>query len=190
MKLIKFYRIAILGIFSLFLFSSCSNEFDTETYENSSLISVKLQAAQSTFSEVNIDIQDVQFRVLEDENDPNAWLSLNTINEGVHDLTEATSNQMVVLVDFDEVPSKFIYSIRLVLGDQNSAEKNGVTYDLDMSPNCENESVNVVEKQLIANKLYDFVIELDIDSSIQLTNEGQAELDPKMNTLLRLFNLF
>lgn len=190
MNLIKSYKIALSGILFLFLLSSCSNEIDSVTFENSSLVSVKLQAAQSAFSKVNIDIQEVQFRVMEDENDPNAWITLNTINTGVHDITQLSNNDMVVLVDFDEVPTKYIYNIRLILGDQNSAEINGITYDLDMSPNSNNASANIVEKQLIANKLYEFVVELDVDESIQVSTEGQAELNPKMNTLLRLFNLF
>lgn len=190
MKLITSNKIAILGFLAFILMNSCSDESETEIFENSSLVSVRLQAVQSTFSQVNIDIQEVQFRVLEDENDPNAWKSLNTINSGIHDLTQFANNNTVVLVDYDEVPSEYIYSIRLILGDQNSAVKNGITYELDMSPDCEYESVNMVEKQLISNKLYDFIVEIDIDNSIQLTNEGQAELDPKMNTLLRLFNLF
>lgn len=190
MKRFKSYRTALLGVLTLFLLSSCSKEIEGKNFENSALVSVKLQAAQSAFSKVNVDIQEVQFRLLEDENDPNAWISLNMSNSGIIDITQFSNNQVAVLVDFDEVPSKFIYNIRLVFGDENSAIKNGITYDLDMSLNSEYTSVNVVDKQLLTNKLYEFIVELDVDGSIQMTNDGQAELDPKMNTLMRLFNLF
>lgn len=190
MKRFKSYKSVVLGILTLFIFSSCSKEIEGKMFENSSLVNVKIQAAQSVFSKVNVDIQEVQFRVKEDENDPNAWISLNMSNSGVFDITQFTSNQVAILVDFDEVPSEFIYNIRLVYGDQNSAVKNGITYDLDMSPNSDYTSVNIVEKQLRSNKLYEFVVELDVDRSIHMTSEGEAELDPKTNTLLRLFNLF
>ncbi|MEH6536973.1 MAG: DUF4382 domain-containing protein [Psychroserpens sp.] len=183
-------KTAIYSLLFLFLVTSCSKEYDTETFENSSLVTVKLQGTQSVFSKVNIDVLEVQFRVLEDKNDPNAWMTLNTINTGIHDLTNITDSQIVTLVDFDEVPSEFIYSIKLVLGDQNSAIKNSVEYVLDMAPEHENGPVNIVEKQLKANSLYEFVIEFNLDDSIELTSEGNAELNPKMNTLLRRFELF
>ncbi len=190
MKFLKSYKTAFYSLILILFFTSCSDEFDTETYENSALVSVKLQAAPSTFSNVNIDIQDVQFRILEDENNPNAWVSLNAVNTGVHDITQFSSGQIVVLVNFDEVPSKFVHNIRLVYGEENSVVKDGILYDLEMSPTSEHNSVNVVEKQLVSNKLYEFVIEFDVDNSIEVNSQGEAELHPKMNTMLRLFNLF
>ncbi|WP_204344682.1 DUF4382 domain-containing protein [Psychroserpens algicola] len=190
MKYFKNHYATIYSIILLLFMTSCSKEYDTETYDNSSLVTIKLQGTESIYSKVNIEIIDVQFRVLEDENDPNAWISLNTVNIGIHNLTDITDNQVVTLVDFEEVPSEFVYNIKLVLGDHNTVVKNGVEYELDMSPESENTSVNIVEKQLISNKLYDFVIEFNLDESIEMSSEGNANLKPKMNTLMRLFNLF
>nr|WP_321234758.1 DUF4382 domain-containing protein [uncultured Psychroserpens sp.] len=190
MKYLHAYKTALFSVLFLFLITSCTKEYDTETYENTSLVSVKLQGTQSTFSRVNIEILDVQFRVLDDENDPNAWISLNTINTGIHDLSDITENQVVTLVDFEEVPSEFIYNIKLVLGDHNTVVKNGIEYELNLAPEYENASVNIVEKQLVANRLYDFVIEFNLDDSIEMSTEGNANLNPKMNTLMRLFNIF
>jgi len=190
MKFLSNYKVILSSVLFLFLLSSCSNELETETYENSSLVTVKVQGTQSTLSKANIEILDVQFRVEEDETDPNAWISLNPVNIGIHDFTKITNDQVVTFVDFEEVPSKYIYSIRLVLGDHNTVVKNGVEYDLNMDSEYENASVNSVEKQLIANNLYDFVIELDVDESIKISSEGQADFNPKMNTMMRLFSLF
>lgn len=190
MKVFHSYKITILSLCSFFVLSSCSKEIESQLFENSSLVNVKLQAAESTFTKVNVDIQEVQFQVLEDGNDPEAWISLNMLNSGTVEMTPYDSNQIAVLVDFDEVPSEYIYSIRLVYGHQNSAVKNGITYNLDMSPNSDYDSINLVGKQLVTNKLYEFLVELDVDRSISVTNTGEAELDPKTNTVLRLFNLF
>lgn len=190
MNFLKPYKTAIYSVLFLFLLSSCSNEFETETFENSSLISVKLQGTPSQLSRANIEVLDVQIRVLEDETDPNAWVSLNTINTGIHDLTDITNNEVVTLVDFEEVPTGFVYNIKLVLGDQNSVVKNGIEYLLDMAPEHENASINIIEKQLNANKLYEFIIEFDVDRSVEFLSEGTANLNPKMSTLLRRFELF
>lgn len=183
------HKSVIYSVLFLFLFCSCSQELDTETFDDKSLVTVKLQGTPSQLSRVNIEILDVQIRVLEDETNPNAWLSLTTMNTGIHDLTLLTNYEALTLVEFEEIPTGFIYNIKLVLGDQNSAVNNAIEYELIISPEQGHESINIVEKQLHANKLYDFLIEFDVDGSVELTTEG-ATLHPKMNTLLRRYELF
>jgi len=185
----NFKNLAII-VLSLFLMTSCSNELETETFENSTLVTVKLQGTPSTLSKANLEVVDIQLRVLEDESNPNAWVSLNTVNTGIHDLTKITDNTVVTLVDFEEIPSEFIYNIKLVLGDNNTMVKNGLEYVLDMAPEYNNASVNIVGKQLMSNKIYDFVLVFDVDGSIEMSSEGNANLNPKMSTEMRLFNLF
>ena len=94
------------------------------------------------------------------------------------------------MVDFEQVPAEFIYNIKLVLGDENSLIKNGVEYVVDIESEHDNASVNILEKQLVENKLYEFTIELDIDESVLFNSENEAKLNPKTNTLMRLYNLF
>ncbi|MEM5566506.1 DUF4382 domain-containing protein [Psychroserpens sp. AS72] len=190
MKTSRNIKILIIGLLTLFLMTSCASELETETFENSSLITVKLQGTPSTYSRANFEIIDVQIRVLEDESDPNAWVSLNTVNTGIHDLTKITDNTVVTLVDFEEIPSEFIYNIKLVFGDYNTVVENGLEYVLDIAPEYDNASVNIVGKQLISNKVYDFVLVFDTDNSIEMSSEGNANLNPKMSTEMRLFNLF
>ncbi|WP_299223097.1 DUF4382 domain-containing protein [uncultured Psychroserpens sp.] len=189
MKYFQFAKAVLFSLMFLFFLSSCSKEEATTQFENS-LVSVKLVGTETPLNKVNIEILDVQFRIMEDESDPNAWVSLNAMNTGVHDLTNFTTDQVVTLVDFEQVPSEFIYSIKLVLGDNNSVVKTGIEYDLIMAPEYEGASVNIVEKQLVANKLYDFTIEVDLDESIVFSSDTKADFQPKMNTLMRLFNLF
>ncbi|WP_040279715.1 DUF4382 domain-containing protein [Psychroserpens damuponensis] len=190
MNIKRTFKILVIGLLTLFLITSCSNELETETFENSSLITVKLQGTPSVYSKANLEVLDVQLRVLEDESDPNAWVSLNTVNTGIHDLTKITDNTVVTLVDFEEIPTEFIYNIKLVFGDRNSVVGNGQEYVLDIAPEYDNASVNIVGKQLISNKVYDFVLVFDTDNSIEMSSGSNANLNPKMSTEMRLFNLY
>ena len=178
----------LLSLLAIVLFTSCSKEEETSPLENS-LVNVKLVGTQTQFSRFNLEILDVQLKVLEDETDPNAWLSLNTINTGVHDLTDFTGNQVLTLVDFEQVPAEFIYSIKIVLGDANTVVKNNIEYVVDVEHEYD-KVTNILEKQLVENKLYEFTVELNIDESVYFSEGNQVELNPKTNTLMRLYNLF
>jgi len=188
MNLSRTYKTIIYSISLLFLMSSCSKEDITETFDTS-LVNVKIKGTPSLFSKVNIEVLDVQFRVLEDETNPYAWVSLNTINSGVHDLTRLTQEHAMSLVDFEEVSSGYIYSIKIVLGDQNTVMENGVEHVLDISSEFQSASENVIEKQLDPNMLYEFVVEFEIDESVLFTSDGNFNFNPKINTLMRRFQL-
>lgn len=179
----------LISLLAIILFTSCSKEEESTTLENS-LVNVKLLGTQTQLSRLNLEILEVQLRVLEDENDPKAWLSLNTINTGIHDLTDFTGNHVITLVDFEQVPSEFIYNIKIVLGDENSVVKNNIEYIIDIESEYDNASVNVLEKQLVENKLYEFTVELNIDESVYFDSENTAKLNPRMSTEMRLFNLY
>ena len=150
MTLFQNPKALLISLLAIILFSSCSKEEESTTLENS-LVNVKLIGTQTQLSRLNLEILDVQLRVLEDENDPKAWLSLNTINTGIHDLTDFTGNHVITLVDFEQVPSEFIYNIKIVLGDENSVVKNNIEYVVDIESEYENASVNILEKQLVEN---------------------------------------
>lgn len=189
MRLPFSFKTLLFSIFTLLLLSNCSKE-EESTYIENSLVNVKLVGTHTQLNRFNLEVLDVQLKVLEDETNPNAWLSLNTINTGVHDLTNFIDNQVITLVDFEQVPAEFIYNIKLVLGEENSVVKNHIEYVLDVESEYDNASVNVLEKKLVENKLYEFTIELDIDESIHFSSQNEAKLNPKMNTLMRLYNLF
>lgn len=179
----------LISLLVIMLLTSCSKEDESSPIENS-LVNVKLYGTQTQLNRFNLDILDVELRVLEDETDPNAWLSLNAINTGIHDLTDFTDNQVITLVDFEQVPSEFVYTIKLVLGDNNTVVKNNIEYVVSIESEYGNASVNVIEKQLVENKLYEFTIELNIDESLSFSPQNEVKLNPKMNTLARSYDLF
>ena len=105
-------------------------------------------------------------------------------------ITDFNGNQVITLVDFEQVPSEFIYNIKIIFGDENTVVKNNIEYIVDVESEYGNASVNVLEKQLVENKLYEFTVELNIDESIRFSSQNEAKLNPKTNTLIRLYNLF
>ena len=129
MSRLSFFRPLIFTLSLALLLFSCSHQDDDSKFETS-LVNVKLTATPSVLNSFNLDILEVQLRVLEDETDPDAWISLNTINSGIHDLTDLRNNQVISLVDFEQVPAEFIYNIKIVLGDENTAVRNGLAYEL------------------------------------------------------------
>lgn len=179
----------LISLLAIVFLTSCSKEVESTPLE-SSLVTVKLVGTDTQLSRFNLEILEVQLRVLEDETDPNAWISLNTINTGVHDLTDFSGNHVLTLVDFEQVPAEFIYNIKIVIGDDNNVVKNNMVYDVDVESEYGNASVNVLEKQLVENKLYEFTVEMNIDESLHFSSGNEVKLDPKTNTLMRLYNLF
>lgn len=184
MKFYNTYKTATLIILSLVFLSSCSKEPVTETFENS-LVNVKFLSTDSDLSKLNIDVLDVQFRVLEDETNPNAWIRLNTINTGVQEISCLNQNKVLNLVDFEELTSGFIYDIKINYGDQNTATKDGVEYTLNVDADFQNASRNIIEKELEANTIYDFIVEFEIDKSVKFSSDGSVNFKPKMNTVMR-----
>lgn len=183
------FRIVFFSLLTIVLLSSCTKEEETDTLENS-LVNVNLKGTETLLNSLNLELLDVQLRVSEDLSNPNAWISLNTINTGVHDLTNYIGNTSIALVEFEEVPSEFIYNIKLVFGEDNAVVKDHVEYLLNIESEYTNASVNVIEKQLVENKLYEFTIQLNIDESIHFDSPNTVKLEPKTSTLMRRYNLF
>lgn len=188
MKLITSIKPIILAIL-IFGLQSCSKEYETETFPNSALITIKLQGLASQLNSANIDIADIQFQVKPNANAEDAWISLNTVNMGVHDLTQINGERVVTLVDFDEVELSHIYSLKINFGENNFIVNQGLEYDLIIAQDIERAAVNVVDKELEANMIYEFLVEFDVDQSIHISN-GTAELRPKTSTILRRFQIF
>lgn len=188
MKLITSFK-SLIVVFLLISLNSCSKEYETETFPDSALVTVKLQGLSSQLTSANIDVTDIQFQIKVDETEEGAWVSLNTVNMGVHDLTQITGNSVVTLVDFDEIDLGTVYGLKVVLGEDNSIVKNGITYQLSLHNNLPNEAVNLVNKDIQSNMLYEFIIEFDIDASVIL-NDQEAHLSPKTSLVMRRFELF
>jgi hypothetical protein len=163
---------------------SCSPD---EIYidEAVSSITVQLKSTAGEFDKVFLDIKDVQLKV-KDGNAPGAWVSLNAINKGTHNIFDLTDDSALLLVNNFEVESTHIYEIRLVLGENNFVEIDNTVHNLDSTDLGNSKPSNRVQLDFVPNRFYDIIIDINIDESISF-DEGQnlMVLNPELYTEIR-----
>ncbi len=166
-------------------FTSCTKD-DLNADNNFSSVSVKLKSTTGELDKVYLEIEDVQLKVKEDSNLANAWLSLNTINKGTHNAYDLKEDSELQLVDDFQIESTYIYEIRLVLGDNNSIDLDNILHSLDVINLGNARPSNLVRTELVKNRFYDFIIDIDIDKSISYNeDENMMILNPKLYTEIR-----
>ena len=187
MKHLQAINPLFFSVLILWCFTNCSKE-DMGSNEDVTSITVKLKSTIGELDDVYIDIEDVQFKVKEDDNAPNAWMSLGAINHGTHNACNLNDDVPLLLVDHVEIESTFIHEIRLVLGDNNFIAVNGLLMGLDTSNHGNSKPSNLIKTNLVSNRSYEFVIDLDIDKSVSFDeDENMMILNPKIYTAVRQF---
>lgn len=177
----KLLIVLVLGTF----ITSCSKEEINENNDFTS-VSVSLTSESALYSQVYLDVKDIQIQVEADETNPNSWVSLGTDNAGVYDFSDLKKSEELVLVQDLVIPVTHVYRVKLVLGDDNSIVMNNVVYAIDTASN---ESMNTVDRALKANMSYEFTIAFELDKSLEIQGPD-VTLNPKMNTEMRLYELF
>ena len=179
----KFQFIKILFLLTLVItMSSCAKD-DIEDSTQSTQITVKLKSSNQSQSKVYFDIQGVQIRIGENPNSNSSWKSLNTINQGVFNVSDLKEDNTLMLVDDFEVEATYVYEIRLVLGNNNFMDINHVLHSLDLG---NAKPSNLIETQLNSKRRYDMVIDIDLDKSVSYNQEENIMvLNPKLYTAIR-----
>lgn len=179
LKYLLFILIVSIG------FTSCSkDDIDVDTDVTS--VTVKLKSTTNTADKVYIDIEDVQLKVKDDDNSPNAWVSLDVMNQGVHNACDLSEDNPLLLVDDIETQANYVYEIRLVLGDNNFIDINNTLHSLDVTHLGDAKPSNLIRTQLNPRRRYDVVIDIDIDASISYDeDENMMILNPKLYTAIR-----
>lgn len=177
MKKIKAY---VLGLsiltFMLMSFIGCSSSDDSA---QKSRISVRMTDAPGDYDEVNIDVQDVLIKADANNENDNGWVSIGTVIPQVYNLLDLTGGINVLLVD-NEVPSGYLGQIRLLLGENNTVVKDGVTYPLK-TPSAQQSGLKLkINQTLVGGVSYDFLLDFDVENSIvvQAGNSGNYNLHP------------
>ena len=185
MKLLQPIKSIVFTLAILASLTSCTKE-DINEESNLSAVSVKLKSSIGELEKVYIEIEDVQLRVKDNGNTPNAWLSLNAMNKGTYNACDLKVDSELLLVDNFEIESGFIYEIRLVLGDNNFIDLNDTLHSLDVSTLGSTTGSNAVKTELVKHHFYDFVIDLDIDKSVSFNeDENIMVLTPKIYSEIR-----
>ena len=177
----KLLIVLVLGTF----ITSCSKEDINENSDFTS-ISVNLTSESAVYKQVYLDVKEVQIQIEADETNPNAWVSLGSDSAGVYDFSDLKEDEELVIVQDLVIPVAHIYRVKLVLGNDNSIVMNNVVYAIDTASN---ESVNIVDRALKANMSYEFTIAFELDKSLAIQGPD-VTLNPKMNTEMRLYELF
>jgi len=185
MKHLQSLKFIVLSLLILVNFTSCTKD-DMGRDANKAAITVSLKSSANHLNNVFLDIEDVQVKVKEDGDVSNAWVSLNAINLGTHNVSDLISETELLLVDHFEINQTFIYEIRLVLGDNNFVNINETLVSLDLDENAS--ASNLIQTEFEGNHIYQLVINLDIDESIQFAeDESIMILNPKLYTEIRKF---
>tara|TARA_R110001592_G_scaffold20142_5_gene82023 strand:+ start:1715 stop:2293 length:579 start_codon:yes stop_codon:yes gene_type:complete len=186
MRVLQKGRTAIFLSF-LTIFLSCSSESINQDLElNKATVSVNLIGAQAEFDLVNIEVLDVQVKVIDDESVPNCWLSLNVNSKGIYNLLDLIDDSEANLVNSLKIPAGEIYEVKLVLGDNNTIVIDGKTLPLVMNSEHAKGLVVRTEKDLKSNTDYSFSINFDVKKSILKTNiKDRIILSPVLSVSLQ-----
>jgi len=121
--LLSCFSILVLSVFVL----SCSDSDDSSA--ETSRIKVGITDNPGDYDEVNIEILDVKIKNSNDTSD-DGWVSIGIANPGIYNLLDLTGGVTASLSD-SQIPSGYLGQIRLILGDNNTVVKDGVTYPLN-----------------------------------------------------------
>lgn len=187
MKHLHLIKLSIVAFVILLNATSCTKE-EIDSDKHLVGVSVHLKSTTNNSNKVYLDIQDVQVKVKDDGSLPSAWMSLNTINSGTHNVSDLRADSELLLVDHSEIKSTYIYEIRLVLGENNFMDINQTLVSLDVAEIGNARPSNLVKTELESHHIYEVVINLDIDKSIRFDeDQDMMILNPKLYTEIRKY---
>lgn len=168
MKNFKKYLFGLLVFAPLsYSLTSCNDNDDTQ---GTSRVAVRMTDAPGDYDEVNVEVLDVMIKGNTDTGEE-GWVSIGNITPGVYNLLDLTGGVNVLLADND-VPSGFLGQIRLILGDDNTVVKDGVTYPLN-TPSAQQSGLKLkVNQNLEAGVTYTFLLDFDVAHSVVVEAGG------------------
>ncbi|MCL9808289.1 DUF4382 domain-containing protein [Flavobacterium luminosum] len=166
----------LLMVFTTLSFQSCNDNDDTE---KTATINVRMTDAPGDYDAVYVEVLDVMIK--SDANpDETGWVSIGTAAPQVYNLLDLTGGVSALLASDAVIPSGHLGQIRLVLGDDNSVVKDGVTYPLK-TPSAQQSGLKLlVNKNLEAGYTYDFLLDFDVEKSVvvQAGSSDNFNLNP------------
>jgi hypothetical protein len=155
-------------------FNSCNSD---SSGSNSYPYKVRLTDAPGPYTEVNVDIQNVE---VTGEN--GATVLLNT-TAGIYNLLDFTNGVNTLLATSVLTDAK-VKQVRLILGSQNTIVLNGVTYPLS-TPSAEQSGLKLLVNQtLVADIDNTILIDFDANTSVVETGSGTFKLKPVLRTVV------
>ncbi len=177
MKIANFIKSISLAAMVAFFSVACDDDDNNDDVDGTSRIRVSMTDAPGDYDEVNVEVVGVRYKVTNDSGD-DGWVDLENVNTGVYNLLDLTGGVTVLLAD-NEIPSGQLGQIRLMLGDDNTVVKNGVTYELN-TPSAQQSGLKLMVNQNLENDvLYEFLLDFDVHQSVvQAGASGNYNLHP------------
>ena len=177
----RIYNLKILGLvlslFATFSLISCND--DNDDTEGTSKVTVRMTDAPGDYDAVNIEVLDIMIKS-NASTDDSGWISIGTATPQIYDLLDLTGGVNALLANGAQVPSGKLGQIRLILGDDNTVVKDGVTYPLH-TPSAQQSGLKLLVNQTLEPGFtYDFLLDFDVDRSIvvQAGGSGNFNLHP------------
>ncbi|HSD15056.1 MAG TPA: DUF4382 domain-containing protein [Flavobacterium sp.] len=151
---------------------SCNDNDDSEV-AGTSKITVRMSDNPGDYDEVNVEVVDVEI-----QSPDGGWMSIGN-NPGIYDLLDLTGGVNVILAD-SVVPSGYLGQMRLILGDENTVVKDGVTYPLH-TPSAQQSGLKLqINQTLQPDFTYNFLLDFDVQHSVvvEAGNSGNYNLHP------------
>lgn len=173
MKKIKNYFLSLLAVASITALAVSCNDNDDSEVAGTSKITVRMTDDPGDYDEVNVEVVDVEIKSPE-----GGWMSIGN-NPGVYNLLDLTGGVSVILAD-SIVPSGYLGQMRLILGENNTVVKDGVTYPL-RTPSAQQSGLKLqINQTLEPDFTYNFLLDFDVHHSVvvEAGNSGNYNLHP------------
>jgi hypothetical protein len=174
-------NIILLSLALLLAFWGCTKQTnsltDGTTTSGKARFTIRLTDAPGLYDKVNIDVVGAEAII----ND--TIVSLD-VNAGVYNLLDFTNGKDTVIVD-QQMPSGTLSQIRLILGDNNTIEKDGVSSALT-TPSAQQSGLKLnVHNTFMQGIAYEYTIDFDAAKSIVATGNGKHILKPVLKVFTK-----
>ena len=184
MKNVKKILLSLFAILFLAFFVPSCSESDNNS-GGTSRLKVSLTDNPGDYDEVNVEIIDVKVKY-SSNTDESGWVSIGIDNPGVYNLLDLTGGVTAALADA-EIPSGFLGQIRLILGENNTVVKDGMTYPLN-TPSAQQSGLKLqVNQTLEPNFTYDFLLDFDVNYSVVVEAGGSGNFN--LHPVLRVISM-
>lgn len=154
--------------------NACSSD---NTSSGSYAYKVRMTDAPGPYSEVNVDIQNVEVT-----GNNGQTVMLNT-NAGIYNLLDFT-NGVSTLLATSILTDADVKQVRLILGPNNTIVKDGVTYPLS-TPSAEQSGLKLLVNQTLSADIENTIlIDFDANTSVVETGNGTYKLKPVLRTVV------
>jgi hypothetical protein len=178
MKSLKKILFGCFALTALMFVQSCDDsDNDGGSSSGTSRVRINMTDAPGDYDEVNIEVVGVKYKTTTDTGEE-GWIDLDGVEPGVYNLLDLTGGVTVLLAD-DEIPSGNLGQIRLILGDDNTVVKDGVTYPLN-TPSAQQSGLKLkIDEELDPDVTYNFLVDFDVHHSVvEAGNSGNYNLHP------------